>query len=366
MVLKIQKDHQRFRKIVKGKIRGDLRKFLTQGELLGKEGRRLVSIPVHGVQIPQFRYGDNNNEGVGIGDAEPGEQVDGEGQGVGPGGTTPGRHILEVDVSLEELADILGEELELPRIRPRGKHTITSERDKYSGIRPVGPDSLRHFRRTYREALKRQIASGIYDKNDPVVIPIRRDQRFRSWKTVLKPHSNAVIIYIMDVSGSMGAEQKELVRYEAFWIDAWLRRNYEGIESRYLVHDVGAKEVDRDTFFRLREDGGTKISSAIRLCRDLIDSTYRPDEWNIYCFQFSDGDNSSEADSRECVNMLSDVLLDSMNLYGYCQVASAYGSGAFHKVLSDRLKETENVELTKVNSRDDILDSIKSFFRKGR
>jgi uncharacterized sporulation protein YeaH/YhbH (DUF444 family) len=41
-------------------------------------------------------------------------------------------------------------------------------------------------------------------------------------------------------SGSMGCEQKELVRLEAFWIDAWLRRNYDGIDSRYVVHDVQA------------------------------------------------------------------------------------------------------------------------------
>ena len=54
MVLKIQKDHQRFRQIVKGKIRKELRKFLTRGELIGKEGKHLVSIPVHGIDLPHF------------------------------------------------------------------------------------------------------------------------------------------------------------------------------------------------------------------------------------------------------------------------------------------------------------------------
>ena len=43
MVLKIEKDHQRFRQIVKGRIREDLRKFLTKGELIGKEGKHLIS-----------------------------------------------------------------------------------------------------------------------------------------------------------------------------------------------------------------------------------------------------------------------------------------------------------------------------------
>ena len=79
---------------------------------------------------------------------------------------------------------------------------------------------------------------------------------------------------MMDVSGSMGEEQKELVRLESFWIDTWLRKNYEGIESRYIVHDVSAKEVDKHTFYHLREDGGTKISSAFRCAKPLLDAHY--------------------------------------------------------------------------------------------
>lgn len=365
MYLRIQKDHQRFRQIVKGKIRDDLRKFLTRGELLGKEGKHLISIPVRGIDIPTFRYGDNDDAGVGIGDAKPGDQV-GDQDGMGPGGTEPGQHILEVDITLDELADILGEELQLPRIQPRGKHEITSIKERYSGIRQAGPESLRHFRRTFRRALVRQIMSGTYDPDNPTIVFERQDRRYRSWKTVLKPQSNAVIIYMMDVSGSMGDEQKELVRLEAFWIDAWLRRNYQGIESRYIVHDVRAAEVDRDTFYHLREDGGTKISSAYNAARELLGARFMPDEWNIYVFHFSDGDNSSESDSRECCSILSEHLLPRVNLFGYCQVASAYGSGNFINVLHEQLPNTENMLTSRVNSKDDIYDSIKTFFAKGK
>ena len=365
MHLKINKDHQRFRQIVKGKIRDDLRKFLSRGDLIGKEGKHLISIPVHGIDLPHFRYGDNNDSGVGSGDAEQGDSVDGEGD-QGPGGTEPGSHIMEVEVSLEELADILGEELQLPRIEPKGKHQITSERDRYSGIRTTGPESLRHFKRTFKAALRRQIIAGTYNPDDPSIVPIRRDRRYRSWKTVLKPQSNAVIVYMMDVSGSMGDEQKELVRLEAFWIDAWLRRNYEGIESRYIVHDVRAAEVDRDTFFRLREDGGTKISSAFKLCQSLLDTHYNPSEWNIYVFHFSDGDNSSESDSRDCCRIVRENFLPGINMFGYCQVASAYGSGNFINVVHDQLADEEAVITSRVNTKDDIYDSLKTFFTPGK
>jgi hypothetical protein len=366
MYMKIHKDHQRFRQIVKGRIREDLRKFLTRGELIGKEGKHLVSIPVRGIDIPNFRYGDNNDAGVGQGDGKPGDKLGDEGDGAGPGGTDPGNHILEVDISLDELADILGEELQLPRIKPKGKHNITSEKDRYSGIRQAGPESLRHFKRTFRRALRRQIMSGVYDPNNPQIVFERADKVYRSWKTIKKPQSNAVIVYMMDVSGSMGDEQKELVRLEAFWIDAWLRRNYEGVENRYIVHDVRAAEVDRHTFFHLREDGGTKISSAFKCAQEVLERHYDPNEWNVYLFHFSDGDNSSESDNRECCRLLTDHLLPGVNMFGYCQVASAYGSGNFINVLHDHLNDVEEVITTRVNTKDDIYDSIKAFFTPGK
>ncbi len=367
MVSKIEQDHQRFRQIVKGRIRKDLKKFLQRHDMIGKEGDRFVSIPIHDIDTPTFRYGDNSS-GVGMGEGE------GEGSGSNTGGEGQGQHVLEVDVTLEELADILGEELELPRIQPRGQSRITSVKDKYTGIRREGPASLRHYKRTYREALKRQLMLGTYDPDNPIVIPIKRDMRYRSWNEVRKPQDNAVIVYMMDVSGSMGNQQKELVRLEAFWIDTWLRRNYEGIESRYIVHDVTAGEVDKATFFSIREDGGTRISSAYDCARQLIEENYNPSEWNIYLFHFSDGDNSSEADNRKCCSLLDEHLLRWSNMFGYCQVASAYGSGNFINVLHDAFPASQSANAesdsplvtSRINGRDDIFESLRTFFGAGR
>ncbi len=108
---------------------------------------------------------------------------------------------------------------------------------------------------------------------------------------------------MMDVSGSMGDEQKEIVRIESFWIDAWLRRQYKGLESRYIIHDAVAREVDRDTFFRTRESGGTMISSAYRLCGAAHRRALPAAEWNIYPFHFSDGDNWSMDDTLTCIEL---------------------------------------------------------------
>ncbi len=370
MTLKIDRDHSRFRDIVRGKIRKGLRQYISHGEMIGKKGKELVSIPIPEIDVPRFVFGDKQQGGVGQGDGRPGDPLDSgspqDGSGAGEAGSDEGDHVLEVDVTLDELADILSEELELPDIEDKGKKHIKSVRDRYTGVRRVGPESLRHFKRTYKEALKRSIASGTYNPERPIVVPQAEDKRYRSWRITEQPAANAVIVYMMDVSGSMGDEQKEIVRIESFWIDTWLRRQYDGIESRYIIHDAAAREVDQDTFFRTRESGGTMISSAYKLCAELLSRHFPSADWNIYCFHFSDGDNWSTDDTEFCMKLLNEELLPASNMFAYGQVHSPYGSGQFIKDLSQALPESPKLVLSQIADRDAITDSIKTFLGKGR
>jgi len=369
MTNKTERDRTRFRQIVKGKIRENLRRYVTRGEMIGRKGKDLVSIPVPQLDVPRFRYGRNNRGGVGRGDGEPGQpRAPGEPDdgGTGQAGSEPGTHILEVEVSLEELAEILGDELELPRIEPKGKARLVQERTRYRSIRRVGPESLRHFKRTYVEALRRQIREGDYDRSKPTVVPIRDDRRYRSWETEPEPEANAVIIYMMDVSGSMTDDQKDIVRTEAFWIDAWLKSQYDGVECRYVIHDASAREVDEHTFYHTRESGGTRISSAYEVCARLIENEFAPEDWNIYCFQFSDGDNWGE-DSRDALYVLGARLLPPCNLFCYGQVESPYGGGEYMHLLEGVFgREHEKLVLSEIPDKDAIYDSIREFLGKGK
>jgi uncharacterized sporulation protein YeaH/YhbH (DUF444 family) len=366
----IKRDHARFKKIVKGKIRDNLRKYVSAGEMPIPKGDGTFKIPMPSIETPRFRFGSEQQGGVGQGQGEKGDPVDGqpgeEQPGEGEAGEGEGNKELEVDVSLEELASILGSELELPNIEPKGKKTMQSVTDRYTSIGTTGPDSLRHFKRTYREAMRRQIGIGTYDAKNPVIVPVRRDYRYRSANSKVEFENSAVVIYMMDVSGSMGDEQKEIVRTESFWINLWLKSQYKDIEVRYIIHDATAKEVDEQTFFSTRESGGTLISSAFKLCQEIIDKDYDPSEWNIYPFHFSDGDNWSGDDTKLCLDLLENQLLPASNMFCYGQVESRYGSGQFYKDLAERYGESsDQIILSKIKDKDAIMDSIKDFLGKG-
>jgi uncharacterized protein len=365
MVRRIERDRKRFEDIVRGRIKKDLSRHITQGELIGKQGDQLVSIPISHIELPRFRYGRNDSGGVGQGAGEVGDPLGTGEKGDSGAGDQPGRHVREVEISIDDLTQLIGEALELPRIRPKGADAISSLQGRYTGIRRVGPETLRSFRRTYREALKRQIATGSFDPVRPMVVPVREDMRYRSWKDQEVPRARAVIFYMMDVSGSMASEQKEIVRIESFWIDNWIRRHYDGVESRYIIHDAQAKEVDRETFFTTREAGGTKISSAYQLAAEIAERDHRAEDWNLYYFHFSDGDNLGSGDNERCYGLLRERILPTANLFGYGQVESRAGSGAFLGALEKNV-DAENIVLSRIPDRDGILDSIRSFLAKGR
>jgi uncharacterized sporulation protein YeaH/YhbH (DUF444 family) len=365
----MESDLNRFRKIVRGKIKQELRRFIANGELIGRQGKKIVSIPLPRIDLPRFQFGNGEDGGVGQGKGDVGEDV-GQGEpqpGQGEAGDGEGQHALEVDVSLEELASLLSEELELPNIENKGKKNVESKHYKYTGIVTKGPESLRHFKKTYREALKRTISLGNYDPNNPVVIPIKEDKRYRSFKIYNEPVANAVIIYMMDVSGSMGDEQKEIVRLTSFWLDTWLQSQYTGLDRRYIIHDATAREVDQNTFYRTRESGGTLISSAYRLALKIIEENYPFDEWNIYLFHFSDGDNWSGNDTNECMKLLETDIMTRTNLFCYGQVESRYGSGQFLRDLQKHFGEkNDKLTLAQIKDRDSIMDALKVFLGKGR
>jgi hypothetical protein len=128
-----------------------------------------------------------------------------------------------------------------------------------------------------------------------------------------------------------------------------------------------AKEVDRDTFFHTRESGGTMISSAYKLCWKMIEESYPSTDWNIYPFHFSDGDNWSSDDSAQCIALLKEKILPTVNMFCYGQVESPYGSGQFIKDLREHFPSGpgQRVITSEIKDKDAIYGSIRDFLGKG-
>jgi hypothetical protein len=360
-------DQARHLNKIREAIQEHLDTLITEEALVTSAGERTIRVPIKSLEEFKFRYDPWAGEhvGQGPGSAKPGDvlgRIRPSRQGdAGDGhkaGEAPGEDVYEVEVSVEDLAAILFEQLELPDLRPKGPAGPEVPSTQFRDISKVGLMGNLDKRRTLRQNLMRRAREGSRG-----VGPIARDDlRFKMWTDDREDDAGAVVIAMRDVSGSMGDFKKLMARAFYFWMIRFLRTRYRSVAVVFVVHHTQAREVDEDTFFRLGENGGTKVSSAYELCRDVIQTRYPPSRWNVYAFHFSDGDNWSDADNRRTVEILGD-LLPLVNAFGYAEIREGgYTSTlmtAFHGIHDPRFRTVA------IANRRDVLEALRHFFHRG-
>ena len=193
----------------------------------------------------------------------------------------------------------------------------------------------------------------------PFLDPI--DLRFRRRVRVPVPSSKAVMFCLMDVSGSMDQDRKDLSKRFFVLLYMFLTRHYEKIDIVFIRHHTQAQEVDEDTFFHATESGGTVVSSALVLMHEIIQARYPSGEWNIYGAQASDGDNFTN-DSGNCRDLLIEKILPLVRYFAYVQVAEEEQSLWLEY---QRLQEEcAHFAMRKVASADQIYPVFRDLFKK--
>lgn len=316
-------DQTRHQEKVRDAIKQNLPDLVTDDSIIMSDGKQVVKVPIRSLDEYRFRYNYNKSKHVGQGDGDsevgdvlgvdpkPAQKGPGKGEGAGD---QPGEDFYEAEVEMEELQSLLFEELELPNLKEKEKQNVTSEKIVFNDVRKKGIISNIDKKRTILENLRRNARDG-----QPGIHGISpEDLRYRTWEEVITPQSNALIIAMMDTSGSMGSFEKYIARSFFFWMTRFLRTKYEHVEIVFIAHHTEAREVTEEEFFTKGESGGTICSSAYQLAIDLIDKKYPPSRYNIYPFHFSDGDNLT-SDNERCVKLIGELMSRS-NVFGYGEV----------------------------------------------
>lgn len=321
-----QQDQERHKAKVKQAIKENLADLVSDESIILSDGRQIVKIPIRSLEEYRFRYnfnksrhGGSGNGGTEVGDViaqgKPDAQsTPGQGPGQGQGaGDSPGVDYLEEDVTLEDIEALLFAELELPNLAPKTPERVVVTDVDYKDVRKKGLMGNIDKKRTLLEAIKRNQRN---DPNSSQILP--DDLRFKTWEDVEKPDSSAVVLAIMDTSGSMGLFEKYCARTFFFWMTRFLRTKYETVQIRYIAHHTEAKEVSEEYFFTKGESGGTICSSAYECALRMIEREYPTAQYNLYPIHFSDGDNLT-SDNEKCVKYVTE-LCGLSQMFGYAEV----------------------------------------------
>lgn len=357
-------DQARHQEKVQEAIKQNLPDLVSDESIVLSDGRRTIKVPIKSLDESHFIYNYNKKQhvGQGDGDSQVGDVLGVDPQAAkGPGkgqdaGDQPGEDVVDTEISIDQLEDMLFEELELPNLEQKQKDQLQTKEIVFHDIRKKGIMSNIDKKRTLIENLRRNANAGKAGIGG--ISP--DDLRYKTWNEIVKPQSNAVILALMDTSGSMGSFEKYCARSFFFWMTRFLRRKYEHVEIVFIAHHTEAKEVTEEEFFNRGESGGTICSSAYQKAIEVIDSRYPTSNWNIYPFHFSDGDNLT-SDNERCVKLIGQ-LMERSNMFGYGEVnqynrsstlMSAYKHINHKKFMYSVIKE-----------KGEVYKALKTFFSK--
>ncbi|RED64001.1 sporulation protein YhbH [Cohnella lupini] len=355
-------DQARHQQKVRDAIKQNLPDLISEENIVMSDGRQIIKIPIRSLDEYHFVYNTNKKKhvGQGNGDSQVGDVIGvdptpagGKGEGAG---SEPGDDVVEAEISIAELETMLFEELELPYLKKKDKQQIEVKDVRFTDVRRKGIMSNIDKKRTILENLRRNSRDGKSEIGG--ISP--DDLRFKTWDEIVKPQNNAVILAMMDTSGSMGSFEKYCARSFFFWMNRFLRKQYEKVDIVFIAHHTEAKEVTEEEFFTRGESGGTICSSAYVKALEIIDSRFPPSLYNIYPFHFSDGDNLT-SDNERCVRLIKE-LLERSNIFGYGEVNQYNRSST----LMSAYKHLDHQQFLYhiIKEKSEIYQALKTFFKK--
>jgi len=383
---KSSENRRKFVGRVRGVLKEAVRKSVTDQNLKDlADGKGKVKVPVKDLQEPHFHHdrsiGEHHIIAPGNKEYVPGDKIarPQEGQGDGTKGSKDGEgeDSFEFTLTKEEFMDIFFENCELPDLFKRTIAKINEEEKRRAGYVSDGPPSQLNIVRSMRQAKGRRFGlraalnkklkeaeareKELVEKTDfcgvdvsledwhvdamneleqvrklietlkrriravPFIDPM--DLRFTNYTKQPIPSVQAVMFCIMDVSGSMDEEKKNMSKTFFLLLYLFLMREYEKIDIVYVRHHTLAMEVTEDDFYHSKESGGTVVSTALELTRDIIRDRYPLDQWNVYIAQASDGDNYT-SDNAVCTDILENELLPIVQYFAYVQAEPGMSGGS--------------------------------------
>lgn len=326
-------NRQRFMERFRGQIKDAARKHIGDRSI-SDSGDQEISIDGRSTDEPRFNHrqdsGDWDYVLPGNKDYLPGDQIDKPQQQGGGRGTEGSKGGVGEDefrflLSYDEYLDLIFDDLELPDLIKSSEKSIIEHQMRRAGFTTAGVPSNLNVERTAIAGIGRRLAlrnpklaqikeleelleleedpekkskileeiQSLRTRANAISFLDRVDLRYNNFVPQPRPITQAVMFCIMDVSYSMGEEEKIVAKKFFLLLHLFLRRRYKDIDVVFVRHHEEAEECDEETFFTSRATGGTMVSTAYDVVNNIIKDRYHPDDWNIYVAQASDGDNYS-------------------------------------------------------------------------
>jgi uncharacterized protein len=352
------------------KVRDAVRQHLPQivaGADVLNGGASTVRVPVRMLEHYRFKLrSPNEQQGVGQGQAKPGDRIGRPQQESdnqrGQGGNEDGAIQYTLEFRIDDIVDWLWEEMQLPNLEAKAGRAKEADWTR-EGWDKRGARSRLDRRRSMKESIKRRGVQSATGADSPTFTD--DDLRYRQLAKREQPAMQAVVILLLDVSGSMGERERQISKTFFFWAIQGLRRQYRHLDLVFVAHTSDAWEFQEEEFFRVSGTGGTVASAGLKKVREIIQARFNPSQYNVYLFYASDGENFP-SDQPQAHAALGELAVD-CNYAGFLEVAPLSGStpdSEIGKLFLDLARRDKHVGAYRASSPDDVWGAVRHFFSR--
>ncbi len=349
-------DQRRHREKIEQAIRHNLADMVAEEHVLVTRGERRFATRIEHLKECRIRYDAHQGTWASLGwpegqnRPEGGPENESSGRGVGGGGAEAAFGEEETPVLLEDLSQAVFSYLALPDLDPERM----AKGEGWTGA--LGEFGRKGTRWAKRQTLWANLTKNAYLGQPRIKDLAPEDLRFWQWSDAPQPGGGAVVMALMDTSGSMGNFEKYLAKSFFFWTAEFLRQLYPSVDLVFIAHDVRAREVDEDTFFHRGASGGTVSSSAYLLAYQILEERYSQEQYNAYAFHFSDGGNLTSDNPTALASAMR--LQERVNLFGYGEIHDTDRSPS--QLYQALHKQGRRAVL--LRSKEDVLGALVEFF----
>ena len=404
-------NRQRFLDRYKKHIKKAVSEAANKRSITDVESGSEVTIPTKDLSEPTFRHGQGGHyKQVHPGNKEftAGDRIKrpqgGGGSGGGQGKASDsgeGMDEFTFQINHDEFLEYMFDNLELPNLVRKQLQDMNEFEIRQAGYTTAGSPDRLNIIRSLRSAHARRIAlsggtrrevrqlkkelremevspdetdlkkvEALRERIKELNIKLKKlpfiddfDLKYNNMVKVPSPSNKAVMFCVMDVSGSMTQEIKEMAKRFFILLYLFLQRSYKEIEVVFIRHHTAAKEVDEEDFFYSRETGGTIVSSALELTSEVINDRFSPNDWNIYVAQASDGDNW-EGDSSVCTKILKEKIMSKVQYFSYVEITDRAHQNLWREYEAMTEEYSESFAMQQIKSPADIYPVFRRLFAK--
>lgn len=185
------------------------------------------------------------------------------------------------------------------------------------------------------------------------------DYPVRDKEPVVQPDSRAVVVFVIDLTGSQLGEAQEVSKLFVAQVMKFIRKYYNDVDVRFVGYDDTAEEYSEEDIFKAGRGGGNKDSTGFIKADEILEDY--DDTWSKYVYGLGDGGSN---DTQATIQAMESLYKQVQHMAWILNKTNSWFSteGEFNAAIKKFAEENKWMDMTEMEGRSGVYPAMQSLF----